>query len=269
MHLCARKGMGYARSMTTPRCQFFVINLDRSPDRLAVQRDQFDRLGLTFTRVPAVDGKTLLPDLKGLNRRGYDFRHGKSIHPNELGCYLSHYRAIETFMASGADHGVILEDDAGLTDDAPAVLCALIDAAQAWDVVNLNGRHKGQPVRQRKLSTGHDLVCYLFRRTGSAGYLINRKAGAAYLEKLLPMKVPYDHEYDRAWVYGFRYRGVQPVIVEGMTGAESTIGYETAPPGSNVKKPKWRRGSVLLYRGWNELSRVLHYAVRGKFIPRG
>jgi GR25 family glycosyltransferase involved in LPS biosynthesis len=35
----------------------FVVNLDRSPDRLAAVRGEARRIGMTFERFPAVDGK--------------------------------------------------------------------------------------------------------------------------------------------------------------------------------------------------------------------
>jgi glycosyl transferase, family 25 len=47
--------------------QVYVINLDRRPDRLAEISQRLDALGLTFTRVPAVDGLTL-PDNHSLGR---------------------------------------------------------------------------------------------------------------------------------------------------------------------------------------------------------
>ncbi len=247
--------------------QFYLINLDRSPDRLETCSKRFDELGLPFSRVPALDGETLLPELSGLDLSGYDFRHGKSVNPNELGCYLSHYKAIETFMASENEYGIIMEDDAWLSEETKTVLDALITHNKEWDVANLNGRHHGMPVRQKRLTETHSLVAYLFRRTGAACYLINREAGLKYLNKLLPMKVPYDHEFDRAWVYGFKYRGVQPIVAEGVSGQVSTIGYKKEST-RGKKKPQWKRGSVLLYRMVNEVTRLGYHLVRGLFIPR-
>jgi glycosyl transferase, family 25 len=41
------------------RMKVFVINLDRSPDRLARIQIQSDQLGFDFERVRAVDGRTM------------------------------------------------------------------------------------------------------------------------------------------------------------------------------------------------------------------
>ncbi len=246
----------------------FMINLDRSSDRLAKQTQQLDRLALPFTRVVAIDGQDILPELDGLNRKGYERRHGKSINPNEVGCYLSHYKAIGEFMKSEYDFALILEDDAKLDDDTGKVIEALIEVEGDWDVVNLGGRRNGKPVPCRKLTDRHNLVSYLFRQTGAAGYLINRTAGQKYLDMLLPMKVPYDHEFDRAWIYDFKFRGVEPKVIKGALERNSTIGYKNRTANSAVRKPQWKRGSVFLYRGLNESARLTHYLIRGLFLPR-
>jgi glycosyl transferase, family 25 len=44
--------------------QAFVINLDRSPDRLIRMQTEFARVGMTFTRFPAIDGTALPHDLQ-------------------------------------------------------------------------------------------------------------------------------------------------------------------------------------------------------------
>ncbi|MFD0916012.1 glycosyltransferase family 25 protein [Pseudahrensia aquimaris] len=248
----------------------YVINLDRSPDRWDAIATQLNDVGADYERVTAIEGQSLLPDLDGLDQSAFDFRHGKTINPNELGCYLSHHKAIQTFMESDVQFGIILEDDADLTADFRATIEALIREAHRWDVANLNGRHSGAPVPQCQLTQNNQLVAFLFRRTGARGYMINRKAGRLYCEKLLPMKVPYDHEFDRAWVYGFRFRGVVPAVVTGRPKAKAgtTIGYGPQHANASQRKSQWRRGSVFLYRAANEVARLTHYIARGLFIPR-
>ena len=43
--------------MMTNQPPIYLINLKRSPDRLAKTSQQFDENGLAYTRVEAVDGK--------------------------------------------------------------------------------------------------------------------------------------------------------------------------------------------------------------------
>src|SRR5262245_47643789 len=68
--LCVRAEIKYTqglrrarRAAKALRMNCFVINLDRSPNRLALVREQLTCLGLAWERVPAVDGSTFsLPD---------------------------------------------------------------------------------------------------------------------------------------------------------------------------------------------------------------
>ena len=206
-------------------CGIYLINLDRSPDRLAMQNEQFAALSLTFTRVEAVDGSALDFPHPAMDEKGFHNRHGKTINPNELGCTLSHLRAIETFANSDQDFAVILEDDADLSDHFERVIDAAIAQAHRWDMVKLNRRHSGMPVTVTPLTEDYRLVSYLTKQSGAVGYLINRKAARAYMDGLLPMQVPYDHEFDRGHAYGLRIFGTLPPVVKDNLTTDSTIGY--------------------------------------------
>jgi hypothetical protein len=43
--------------MAAGQMSIFLVNLDGQPDRLAHMRDQFGRVGLDATRLPAFDGR--------------------------------------------------------------------------------------------------------------------------------------------------------------------------------------------------------------------
>ena len=62
---------------------WLVINLDRSPDRLVAMGASLGRLGISFTRVPAVDGRALPSRLPGVDPALYRASHGREVllHP--------------------------------------------------------------------------------------------------------------------------------------------------------------------------------------------
>lgn len=254
-----------------PACGIYIINLARSPDRLAMQREQFQKLALSFARVEAVDGSALEFPHPALDERGFHRRHGKTINPNELGCTLSHIRAIQMFADSENEFAVILEDDADLSDHFEQVIDAAIAQSDRWDMVKLNRRHSGMPVSVASLTADHRLIAYLAKQSGAVGYLINRKAARAYIDGLLPMRVPYDHEFDRGHAYGLRVFGVLPPVVKDNLTTGSTIGYgyDSDLPGEKPltkprKLPRIKRLTAYAYRsseavirffsaGWNAL----------------
>src|ERR1035437_3296376 len=86
---------------------WLVINLDRSPDRLAGATRHLQGLGLNFLRVPGVDGVALPEPLPGIDRDLFRTCHGRELRGTDAGCYLSHLRALSRFLATGHRYGVI------------------------------------------------------------------------------------------------------------------------------------------------------------------
>lgn len=234
----------------------YLINLDRSPDRLAAMVPQLDTLGLPWRRIPAVDGK-----LEGAPWRDYDGhffarRWGKDHSPGAYGCYMSHVRALTEFVSDEAEFGLIVEDDAVFGADLGAAVNEAITHADLWDVVKLGGIHRGMPATVKRLAKDRRLVAFLQRQTGSIGYLVNRRAAQSYLSRLLPMRVPYDHEFDKAWRYDIRLRGIMPLPISAAR-IPSTIGNG----GDDVPATRLRR---LFYKSGVELARIGHYLFRDR-----
>ena len=96
---------------------------------------QLERTGHAVHRVPAVDGRLVSAETK-VDRRLYRRRHGRDVRPGEIGCYLSHLAAMQAFLATDAEHALILEDDATLLPALPDVLARAIFAR--------NGRELGR-----------------------------------------------------------------------------------------------------------------------------
>jgi glycosyl transferase family 25 len=238
-----------------PDPAIYVINLDRSPDRLARMSERLDRLALAWTRIPAMDGKEFgPPPWPNHDLRGFDRRLGKPPNPNEVGCYLSHVAALKAAAASEDAVSLILEDDAEFSEDFREILDDVMARRAEWDVVTFAGLHRALPRPNAQLRNGRRLVTFLAPQRSAAAYLVTRDAARKYLAHILPMRVPFDQEFDKGWRYGIRFRGVVPHPVVSDPRA-STIGH------GRIKKRWYRRGSVLLYRIGNELRRAHHHLV--------
>lgn len=236
--------------------QTWVINLDRAPDRWTRISARLQQLGLPCTRLSAVDARDFSAmQAAQLDADAYRHRHGMQPLPGELGCYLSHVAALQAFLASAADFALVLEDDALLHDSLPAVLAALLQHPQRWDMVKLSAVHRGTPQPVLALGAGHALAVMLSRCTGSSAYLVNRRAAAAYARGLLPMQLPYDHVFDQGWRFGIKVRLVTPTPVGHDAAIESTI---VTPPGMTRKFHWTRRLGAFAYRLRNEMRRLLY-----------
>lgn len=219
-----------------------VINLDRSPQRLARITQDLNQAGLPFDRVRAIDGQHLGErDWAELDRAGYQKQHGKEPVANELACYLSHMAAIRQFLAGHSDWALILEDDAQVPPDLRDTLARLHGCGACGDLNLLFGNRRlgGTPITD--LGKGHRLVGYWFKQTGAVAYLINRKAAQVFAQHLLPMRLPIDHAFTQVWRWGIRLRGVRPNVV--------TIGHAPSDIGPTGKKlARHRRWPTHLHR---------------------
>ncbi|TAK49204.1 MAG: glycosyltransferase family 25 protein [Xanthobacteraceae bacterium] len=168
-----------------------VVNLDRSPDRLALMRETFERLGLGFSRLAAVDGAGLSPD----QTAAFLAQHpGHRWLTGEIGCLLSHYAFWQAVAAGPAAHGAVFEDDVRLSPRLAALL-----ADSAWipadaDLVKLET--SGQKVAlattaepARDTFALHRLHSQHLR---TAGYIVSRAAARRLVDLFPSMDGPVD-----------------------------------------------------------------------------
>ena len=179
-----------------PGLQTRVINLDRSPDRLARIATDLDQIGLEWRRLRAVE-----PDAAGdteqflYNRNAAMQFHGIDMTLGEIGCFASHVQALKEFLDGNAAALLVLEDDAepdaafaqGLTQSLDT-LRNLTDLR--WSCVNLAaGYHKRNrplaPVGDRMLLRAYYFPILtaglLWSRTGAQCFLRHVATAGAYL----------------------------------------------------------------------------------------
>ena len=206
----------------------YVINLDRDTERLASIHANLIRLGLSYERLPAVMGKDVPDWEKLVDLPAYEWRNRLDMpRAGEVGCYLSHLKAMETFLKTDTPWCVILEDDVEVLPACAEVLRSLAEKDD-WDLVKLFNFHSGLPVKKRALGSAHHLVVHLTRTTSSAAYVVNRRAAETLLKSMRPISEQVDHALDRPWETGLRTRGIRPmpVILAPVAHTTSTIDYQ-------------------------------------------
>lgn len=186
----------------------YVINLDRAPVRRARISAQLEALGMPFIIFPAIDGRNL--DAASL-ARDYDEAGAREFYREmtrgEVACALSHLGVYRRILDAGADHALVLEDDARLGPSLPEVLDALetrlpadlprvvlltyVDKYTRWGSEPLPGKAR------------------LVRRYGewwrAHGYVVTRAAAERMVAALHPVRTAADH-----WS-GFDKRGIVDV----------------------------------------------------------
>ncbi|WP_416355327.1 glycosyltransferase family 25 protein [Aureimonas phyllosphaerae] len=241
------------------RIDFFVINLDRSPERLADIRADMAAAGIDLIRVAGVDGKAI-PEAERdlLDTPRFLRRHGKRPAAGEYGCYLSHLKAIEAVAAGAAEAGVVFEDDVRPRPEMLAVLQALA-SRDDWDVVRFAHHRRPSRRRLRVLPEGRTLAASFHGPTGSAAaYIVRRTAAQRLAEALKPMSLPFDVAIERGWDTKLRTFDIWDDLVAFSQRSKTSQIEVGGRYGSRKLKP-WRRLPTLVFRA-SELVRRIAYA---------
>lgn len=236
----------------------YLINLDRAQGRLATMTARLAAVPLEFERVSAVDGRALRFPIPEFSELSYRLLHGRRTVPAEVGCYLSHVECARRFLESDADHALILEDDTDFAADFLPTLSAALDHSAGWDILRLSTVSRGRKYPYAPLTPGRSLALALTREKGAGAYVINRRAAGWFVNRLLPMRLAWDIAFDLEYLAGLRAAFVHPVPVRQNDDVETQIQHQVAA----AKLPRWRYLTVLPYRAFLELSRLVMRAGR-------
>lgn len=159
----------------------FVINLDRSPDRLASFADQANRFGIDFERIEAFDGKKLTAEqLMEFRSRQAQFQ---PIDDGNIGLMLSHQKAWKSLLAGGDQCAAIFEDDVVMSSTIARALESIDRTNGDFDIIKLETtlRKVVCSGETSTLSPQHRMQPLLTWHGGTAGYVISRKCAARLL----------------------------------------------------------------------------------------
>lgn len=230
----------------------YTINLDAATQRWNHMRETFAETGIEAVRVPAVDGATLEFPGKSFNEGRYRWLHGREVNRYEVGCYLSHLKAMMAFLSTSEEHALICEDDVVIKADLATVLAEALCYSKFWNVLRLTGLSNGHGMKVAKLDEGHSLCVNAGRMKGAGAYVVDRAAARAFTEGLLPMWLPYDHAFDREWCFGLKCMSVLPFPISQTDGLfRSSIQKNSGAKLSHLRR--WL--GTYPYQAGNELSR--------------
>ncbi|MDO9637863.1 MAG: glycosyltransferase family 25 protein [Pseudotabrizicola sp.] len=239
----------------------WMINLDRATERRARMEAQFETMGLTVTRIAAIDGKAEAARIAPMaDTARFTALMGRPPLAAELGCYLSHLEAWRQLIDSGAEVGLVLEDDVVFHDNFLPAVAAALTVRDQWDMLKLNRIRAKLPLRQGRVQDWQ-LNAYLGPATGFGAYLITAELAARLLPRLLPIRLPIDYEATRFFEHDFRLIGLEPFPSHVDDGGNSTI---TGQNFAEVVKPRrHKRLGNYAMRAGNYLRRAYWLSRRG------
>ncbi|MDO4587942.1 MAG: glycosyltransferase family 25 protein [Planctomycetia bacterium] len=212
------------------RLGIFVINLDQATERIERITRDFSIAGIPITRVAAIHGKRV--DEHDFNELSVSlckwrlrFHLRRDITPNEVGCYLSHIKALKIFLASQKEYALICEDDVSPGYEAKAVLNELLTLSDCWDLIRLF-HYSHQTVPFQTLKGGYQLSTAIQGMTSAACYLINRKGAETFLAKTRKIQWLFDTALCQGWIGIREMVIVPPLFPINENSLTSTIEYK-------------------------------------------
>lgn len=240
----------------------YVLNLERSPERLAVFMRGFGATQLEVERVVAVDGRELSPTQPEFSIARYRYWHGQHFEGSVFGCSASHLKALATFLKTEDTHALICEDDVVATPGLERALDGAFRYKKSWNLLRLNAlRKRYHLVAYARLDETFSLCRFWGWFPGTGAYVCDRRAAQTILDKAYPIFLPFDHFIARSCLWGLKTAVVDPTpIVLGEEAARSTIDYRAIR--KYPRLVRWTttlpyRGCVEARKNWRQFQEIL------------
>lgn len=179
----------------------YVINLDRSVDRLQHIEKQFEKLDLPFTRISGVDGRLLTKEQLDVVIDPVK-RWDVTIPASEIGCFLSHRKCLELVVKGEDAYGAIFEDDIAFTHNAGDLLNNISWIPDGADIIKLDTFKTVVLLDEFKKISGSEfkVARLLTKHLCCGGYIVSKAAAGRILTHMQTISVPVDNLfYDPAY----------------------------------------------------------------------
>jgi len=178
-----------------------ALSLDRRPDRWAAFQRYAHDAGLDVKKISAVDGKIINAVTHPLVSLGtahnIKFKHRRSHYEIDaagaIGCTLSHVRAWEQLVKSGAPAMVVFEDDAPIPSDFKTRLELILPQLPVgWDIIQFQLTYWENGDTGCKPIVGQEPWQLCTALMGSYAYMISRDGASKMLARAFPIELHMD-----------------------------------------------------------------------------
>lgn len=245
--------------------KILLINLDRRPDRLALMRERLGALGLDFERVAAVDAKgaDFEERVRGMRRDGPLGTIGNGM----AACGLSHAKAWQQILDSGAPYALVLEDDAAFSPDLPTFLNAFAAAAPDLALTKLERFRNERGVfidRSGQQIGGRTVARLRSLHVGGAGYILSRRGAQHCVANFACNNLPIDHYLFNpvcgSVFHALAVHQVSPALI--VQAPDVGLRSDTVQSRQIGQHDRWYRMRYHLVRGIHEVQPVLGIGAR-------
>lgn len=166
----------------------YYINLDKSTDRKSFMENQFKELNIPITRISAVYGKELDPNLLKKEKSKHNIlAHYPFPNDGEIGICLTHFKLWDFLSKQPEDFSIVLEDDAQINNDFFKDLELLLEKITLDDFIDISGKKGFYSLEKNDL-----LNTFLMPPVLMIGQIIGRGAAKKLSNNLSDYYAPID-----------------------------------------------------------------------------
>ena len=244
----------------TEELRCYVINLDSSTKRLDEFYAAFNKISLKIEKISAVDGKLI--DIETFSDENLCKKQmGRGLQPGEVGCYLSHKKAIEQFLSTDAPYAIVFEDDAipnvGFEKTVTTIIEKFLKHNNAAAAVNLGAMDFKYSSKVLAINVNVLRCTHRFPMLATA-VLWTRHGAETFLENALPITMPYDNFLRYLFSGTNTAFSIQPPVIR-FSGVESDI----AARNENIRRSARNRSKFYFYRKQRRTIRDKISAIKG------
>lgn len=225
----------------------YVINLDRSPERLCAVTNAFGKFGIQLERFAGIDALNNSEVVEqALNRIAFKCYMRRDAAQGEVGCALSHFALWDSLTHIGHEFILVVEDDAVPTEHVLRIGELAAALPDDWEILLL---FSGGKVPLCSIRAG-SLTIKRYLKPGyyAVGYLVHRRIlkHRALWQREQPVRFALDAWRFWTWMYGFSIYTVNEPVVFGAPGAVSTMDASGSAPRVAPVRP----GFLILLRAF-------------------
>ena len=245
--------------------ELYVINLDRSAERWQRIEAHLLHMELEPQRISAVDAAQCEANVlerhysQAVNQQTFFM----PLKLAEIGCFLSHRKALETFLQdSEKPYAIILEDDVEFIHN-PAQYQAQWREVLGGDKPVMLKLYKRRPISGQQVgkTTGVDAASTIVRPKlvplGTQAQIVNRAGAHALLEAFEQFGMPVDVAYQHWWQHGVEVLVTVPNQINeisqvvGGTNIGGSKGLSFGYKAKREVKRSWFRLKLKLVSFWH------------------
>jgi len=246
--------------------QAWIISLNPNKPEAVKLAEVLAANGLEAKIIPAVDGRNAMPTLcadEQLDQRQALRNRRAPLTSSEVGCYLSHLRAIRKAYEMQLRHIAIFEDDVVAEDHLADLFKAIESLDNNAHLVRLMSLKRRKRKVTSQLTDHYQLIRPIRGALGTQGYVLNREGMRRILEFGYTISMPIDKLYDSFFLFGLKCFSVEPHAIHEVMHTSTISKNETGLDNRFWITIGWRLNK--LYRSIRRHSHRLKH--RSEFEP--